>query len=89
MYWLTGQWYNDIMQSKQYNNVISLGKKAMKPLFLIVYKSPEAGMYEWTCSKALTKLSKFDFSNENNGCGWGNSREFLKMFIDRVIAQKK
>lgn len=83
-----GEWYHDVMDSKQYHNVILLGNKAMKPLFLIIYKSPIAGLYEWICSKALTEISGFDFSNENNGAGWGNSKEFLEMFIDRVLEQK-
>ena len=88
-YWLKGEWYHDVMDSKQYHNVILLGNKAMKPLFLIIYKSPIAGLYEWICSKALTEISGFDFSNENNGAGWGNSKEFLEMFIDRILEQKK
>ncbi|MDD7731617.1 MAG: hypothetical protein SPI61_07225 [Ezakiella sp.] len=88
-YWLKGEWYHDVMDSKQYHNVILLENKAMKPLFLIIYKSPIAGLYEWICSKALTDISGFDFSNENNGAGWGNSKEFLEMFIDRVLEQKK
>ncbi|MBL7575794.1 hypothetical protein SAMN00017477_1533 [Peptoniphilus asaccharolyticus DSM 20463] len=87
-YWLTGQWYDDVMSSKQYNNVISLGKKAMKPLFLIIYKSEKAGMYEWVCSKALTEISGFDFSGENDGAGWRNSKEFLEMFIAKIIEQR-
>ncbi len=86
-YWLTGQWYDDVMNSKQYNNVVSLGKKAMKPLFLIIYKSEKAGMYEWVCSKALTEISGFDFSGENDGAGWRNSKEFLEMFIAKIIEQ--
>lgn len=88
-YWLKGEWYHDVMDSKLYHNVILLGNKAMKPLFLIIYKSPIAGLYEWICSKALTEISGFDFSNENNGAGWGNSKECLEMFIDRVLEQKK
>lgn len=87
-YWLTGQWYDDVMNSKQYNNVVSLGKKAMKPLFLIIYKSEKAGMYEWVCSKALTEISEFDFSGENDGAGWRNSKEFLEMFIAKIIEQR-
>ena len=87
-YWLTGQWYDDVMNSKQYNNVVSLGKKAMKPLFLIIYKSEKAGMYEWVCSKALTEISGFDFSGENDGAGWRNSKEFLEMFIAKIIEQR-
>ena len=87
-YWLTGQWYNDVIYSKQYKSVVSLGKKAMKPLFLIIYKSKEAGMYEWVCSKALDEISGFDFSEVNNGAGWSNSKEFLKVFTDKIIVQK-
>lgn len=87
-YWLTGQWYDDVMNSKQYNNVVSLGKKAMKPLFLIIYKSEKAGMYEWVCSKVLTEISGFDFSEENDGAGWRNSKEFLEMFIAKIIEQR-
>ena len=86
-YRLTG-WYNDVIYSKQYKSVVSLGKKAMKPLFLIIYKSKQAGMYEWVCSKALDEISGFDFSGLNNGAGWSNSREFLKAFTDKIIEQK-
>lgn len=84
-YWLTGQWHSDVVASKQYNNVVSLNKKAIKPLFLIIYKSPNSGMYEWVCSKALDEISDFDFSGENN---WSNSKEFIEMFINKIIEQR-
>ena len=80
--------YNDVIYSKQYKSVVSVGKKEMKPLFLIIYKSKEARMYEWVCSKALDEISGFDFSGLNNGVGWSNSREFLKAFTDKIIEQK-
>ncbi|MDO4779333.1 MAG: hypothetical protein Q4A42_07235 [Tissierellia bacterium] len=88
-YWLTGQWNSDIVHSKQYSNVVSLDKKAMKPLFLIIYKSEHSGMYEWACSKALDEISDFDFTGKNDGAGWSNSKEFLEMFIDKIIEQRK
>ena len=87
-YWLTGQWYTDATGSGQYANVVSLGEKAEKPLFLIIYKSENAGMYEWVCSKALEEISGLDFSEENRGAGWTNSKEFLEMFIRRIAEQK-
>lgn len=87
-YWLTGQWYSDVMDSEQYKNVISLGNKAAKPLFLIIYKSDHSGLYEWICSKALEELFGFDFSEENNGNGWSSSKEFLELFIKRVTEQE-
>ena len=83
-YWLTGQWYSDVVDSKQYRNVTSSGKKAMKPLFLIIYKSESSGLYEWTCSKALEEISGYDFSKENNGNGWSDAKEFLELFIKKV-----
>lgn len=86
-YWLTGQWYGDAMGSEQYANVVHLGEKAVKPLFLIIYKSESAGMYEWVCSKALDEISGLDFSEENNGAGWRDSKEFLEMFIRRIVEQ--
>ena len=43
-YWLTGQQYKDVMNSKQYSNVVLLDKIAMKPWFLIIYKSEYAGI---------------------------------------------
>ena len=83
-YWLTGQWYSDATDSKQYQSVVSLGKEAMKPLFLILYKSGNSGMYEWICSKALEEISGYDFSEENNGNGWSDAAEFLELFINKV-----
>ena len=88
-YWLTGQWYADATESARYQNVVSLGRKAMKPLLLILCRSDTSGMYEWICSKALEEVSGFDFSDTNNGAGWKNSEEFLEMFIDRITEQKR
>ena len=87
-YWLTGQWYSDATGSEQYANVVSLGEKAEKPLFLIIWKSENAGMYEWVCSRALDEISGLDFSEENNGAGWRDSKEFLEMFIRRIAEQR-
>lgn len=87
-YWLTGQWYDDAMGSEEYHDVVSLGEAAMKPLFLIVYKSERAGLYEWVCSKALEEISGYDFSDANNGNGWKDANEFLVMFIERINEQK-
>ena len=85
-YWLRGQWYSDATDSEQYKSVLSLGKAAMKPLFLILYQSKSSGMYEWICSKALEEISAYDFSQENNGAGWSDSKEFLELFIRKANA---
>lgn len=67
------------MNSKQYSNVVSLDKMAMKPWFLIIYESEHAGMYELVCSKELTEIIGFDFSTENDAAGW---RKFERIFKD-------
>ena len=88
-YWLTGEWYIDVFDSDEYHHVISLGDSAMKPLFLILYKSEKAGLYEWICSKALEELSGYDFNSLNNGAGWRNAEEFLEAFISRIQKENK
>lgn len=45
-------------------------------------------MYEWICSTALDAISSFDFSGENDGAGWSNPKEFLDLFIDKIIEPK-
>ena len=71
------------MNSKQYSNVVLLDKIALKPLlkplFLIIYESEHAGMYELVCSKELTEIIGFDFSTENDAAGW---RKFERIFKD-------
>ncbi len=87
-YCLRGQWHDNALGSEEYKNVVSLKEKAMRPLFLIIYKSENAGMYEWICSKALEEISGYDFTDKNNGIGWRNSKEFLEFFIEKVNEER-
>lgn len=48
-YWLTTNWHSDVIDSKQYKKVISMGTEAMKPLYLIIYKSHDHGLYALWC----------------------------------------
>lgn len=52
----------------------------MKPLYLILYKSPNAGMYEYICAQALYELSGYEFE-------WENSKEFLEKFNEKVLTE--
>lgn len=70
-----------IWQYERYQKVLSIGTPAMKPLYLIIYKSPYAGEYEYLCANILYELSGFDFE-------WTNSKEFLEKFNQAVIEQK-
>ena len=86
-YVLRGGWVQDIPVSRQYLSVISLGDSAMKPLYLIVYKSENQGLYEYICCLALEELSGYDLVNEY-GDKWSASKEFLTMFNKAVTEEK-
>lgn len=70
-----------IWQYERYQKVLNIGTPAMKPLYLIIYKSPYAGEYEYLCANILYELSGLDFE-------WTNSKEFLKKFNQSVIEQE-
>ncbi len=42
-----------VFDSEHYSKVLDMGPAAMKPLYWIIYKSPNAGMYEYICANAL------------------------------------
>lgn len=70
-----------VFKSERYKKVLDIGSSAMKPLYWIVYKSPNAGMYEYICATALYELSEYDFE-------WANSKEFLEKFNEKILAEK-
>ena len=71
-----------VFKSERYQKVLNMGSSAMKPLYLILHKSPNAGMYEYICAKALYELSGYDFY-------WVNSRKFLEEFNKKIIENKQ
>lgn len=75
--------------SQQYNKVLNMGGAAMKPLYWIIYKSPNAGMYEYICATALYELSGCDFTNEDGSLTWTNSKEFLDRFNEKILSDRK
>lgn len=70
-----------VFKTERYQKVVNMGLPAMKPLYLILYKSSNAGMYEYICAKALYDISGYDFE-------WENSIEFLKEFNKKILAEK-
>lgn len=70
-----------VWQYERYQKVLSIGIPAMKPLYLIIYKSPYASEYEYLCANILYELSGFDFE-------WTNSKEFLEKFNQAVLESK-
>lgn len=81
--------FTRVFQSKRYQSVLALGDSAMKPLYWIIYQSPNAGMYEYLCAMALYELSGYDFSNADGTLTWVNSKEFLERFNEAVLQEPK
>ena len=86
---LEGKWYPFMFDSNAYKEVVALGEKAMLPLFWILYKSPNAGLYEYTCASALAELSEVYFEDETAFSDWKDSRDFLEQFITRIAEENR
>ncbi len=84
-FYLSAGWYKYTLDSQQFNEVINMGKDAIKPLYLIIYKSPNQGSYEYICAMALSKLVNFNDVIDS----WSTSKEFLEMFNQKVISDRK
>lgn len=84
-FYLSGGWYKYTLDSQQFNEVINMGNDAIKPLYLIIYKSLNQGSYEYICTMALSKLVNFD----NVTYPWSTSKEFLEKFNQKVISSRE
>ena len=71
-----------VFKSERYKKVLNMGESAMKPLYLILYKSQNAGLYEYICANALYELSGYDFE-------WANSKEFIENFNKKIIENRQ
>lgn len=74
-----------IFNKDQYKNVVQKGNLAIKPLFYILYKSENNGLYEYVCAKALEDIT--GIGNELNDDGtkrWTTAKEYLEIFMKEV-----
>lgn len=85
---LLTQGWTRVFNSAHYKNVIDIGDTAMMPLYWIIYKSPNSGMYEYICANALYELSGYDFSNEDGSLKWTTSKELLELFDEAVLNEE-
>lgn len=84
-FYLSAEWYKYTLNSQQFNEVINMGNDAIKPLYLIIYKSSNQGSYEYICAMALSKLVNFDDVTDS----WSTSKEFLEKFNQKVISNRE
>ncbi len=65
-----------------FKRVVDIGVPAMKPLYLIIYKSPNRGVYEYLCAYALYQISGYDFF-------WSTTDEFMEKFNEQILKEKQ
>jgi hypothetical protein len=56
-----------------------MGNKAAKPLYLIIYKSSNQGLFEYICAMALNEITNYNHDD------WKTSKEFLNDFNEYII----
>lgn len=76
-------WYDYTLKSSQFNEVLNMGNSALKPLYLIVYKSPNQSLYEYICCMAIERISKVKLDD------WNTSKVFLEKFNQEIISNRK
>ena len=54
----------------------------MKPLYLIIYKSSNRGVYEYLCAYALYQISGYDFF-------WSTTDVFMEKFNEQILKEKQ
>ena len=78
-----------VFNKEGYKNVINIGKPAMKPLYYILYKSPNNGLYEYLCATALQEISGIGYQKGNSIYDWNNAKEYLEIFTEEIIKNKE
>lgn len=75
-----------IFDKEQYKEVVDIGKSAMKPLYWILYKSPNNGQYEYLCAMALCEISGVGGEiSEDGTMKWSTAKEYLELFTKTVM----
>ena len=74
-----------IFNKEQYKRVVQMGNVAIKPLFYILYKSDDNGLYEYICAEALENITGIGKKINDDGTKrWTTAKEYLEIFIEEV-----
>lgn len=49
----------------------------------------KAGMYEYICASAFYEISGYDFTKENGELIWSTSEEFIEVFNEQILGERK
>lgn len=70
-----------VFRKEQYLDVIGMGERAELPLYYILYKSPNDGLYEYLCAVALSQLTGLDFMDASGDhYAWTSGKGYLALF---------
>lgn len=72
-------WYTYTLESEQFQEVLEMGNAAAKPLYLILYKSPHQGLYEYICCMALERITKVEIED------WESAKDFIEQFGSKIL----
>jgi hypothetical protein len=75
--------YDYIKNSQDYEDIVGTGVKAVKPLYDMLYKSPDAGLYEYILALAIEDITAQEYVY-NVDYGWKNSLEFRMCYEMKV-----
>ncbi len=78
-----GKWFEYFVTSEEYQTVLELEESALNPLYFIIYKSENQGLYEYICSYAIYEIS--GLKDSDNDITWSTSKEFLDLFTEKII----
>lgn len=76
---MSADWFTYTLNSDQFKKVINMGDKAAKPLYFIIHKSPNQGLFEYICAMALSEITNYDKDD------WKTSKEFLNCFNEYIL----
>ncbi len=81
-----GKWFEYFVTSEEYQTVLELEESALNPLYFIIYKSENQGLYEYICSYAIYEIS--GLKDSDNDITWSTSKEFLDLFTEKIIEHR-
>ncbi len=81
--------YPRVFKKAQYKKVTDMGERAEMPLYYIIYKSDNNGMYEHICATALSELTGFRFMDDSGSyMQWSTAKEYLELFNAYIIRER-
>lgn len=75
--------YAYVENSKDYKEIVEMGVRAVKPLYDLLYKSPDAGLYEYILALAIQEITQQEYIYHVD-YGWKNSLEFRLCYETKV-----